>query len=289
VQRIPVTDGAADDNPISRVIIPGGPGFDQPQSAQQAIADVAGAADQVAAGADQVAAGDAIEPIGPKKVRTVVVKPDGTIISSQQSDAGANAAGETAAAFAELPRGTTEPAAVAKVPAVTPPPTNNDVVAIAGPNGGVASNGELTINPLPEGVEEEDVALPADDAAQTAAIAPAQPAPAASATVVAKPAPAAAAPATAQQTQTAALSTSGGMLVQVSSQRSEEAARATFRDLQLRYPRILGPYPVNVQKADLGDRGVFYRARVGPFSAADAQRLCDDLKAEGGDCVLSRN
>jgi hypothetical protein len=67
------------------------------------------------------------------------------------------------------------------------------------------------------------------------------------------------------------------------------ATRATFRDLQLRYPRILGPYPVNVQKADLGDRGVFYRARVGPFSAADAQRLCDDLKAEGGDCVLSRN
>ena len=76
-------------------------------------------------------------------------------------------------------------------------------------------------------------------------------------------------------------------MVQISSQKNEEGARATFKELQIRYPKILGGYDVNVQRADLGDRGVFYRARVGPFSQADAKRLCDDLKAAGGDCLLS--
>jgi cell division septation protein DedD len=78
------------------------------------------------------------------------------------------------------------------------------------------------------------------------------------------------------------------MLVQVSSQRSEDAARATFRDLQARYPSILGPYDVNIQRAEIPDRGTFYRVRVGPFSASDAQRLCNDLKTAGGDCILAQ-
>ena len=77
------------------------------------------------------------------------------------------------------------------------------------------------------------------------------------------------------------------MLVQVSSQRSEDAARATYRDLQARYPTVLGNYPPNIQRADLGDRGVYYRVRVGPFAGSDAQRVCDALKGAGGDCVLT--
>jgi hypothetical protein len=81
---------------------------------------------------------------------------------------------------------------------------------------------------------------------------------------------------------------SSGMLVQISSQKTEEAARATYKDLQHRYANILGPYDVNIQRADVPDRGTFFRVRVGPFSANDAQRLCDDLKAAGGDCVLAR-
>ena len=43
-----------------------------------------------------------------------------------------------------------------------------------------------------------------------------------------------------------------------------------------------------LQQADVPSRGTFYRVRVGPFASADAQRLCDDLKSAGGDCVLAR-
>ena len=55
-----------------------------------------------------------------------------------------------------------------------------------------------------------------------------------------------------------------------------------------RYASILGPYDPNIVRADLGDRGIYYRVRVGPFSGADATRLCEDLKAAGGDCIIAR-
>ena len=37
--------------------------------------------------------------------------------------------------------------------------------------------------------------------------------------------------------------------------------------------------------SEITGKGTFYRVRVGPFSGGDAQRLCDDLKSVGGDCV----
>jgi hypothetical protein len=77
------------------------------------------------------------------------------------------------------------------------------------------------------------------------------------------------------------------MLVQVSSQRSEETAQSTFNDLQKRFPAILGKYEPNIQRADLGARGVYYRVRVGPFTGPDAQKVCDALKGAGGDCILA--
>jgi hypothetical protein len=83
---------------------------------------------------------------------------------------------------------------------------------------------------------------------------------------------------------------SGGYLVQVSSQRSEADARASFRALQGKYPQVLNGRQAVVRRADLGSRGVYYRAMVGPFdSAAEANQLCRNLKAAGGQCIIQRN
>jgi hypothetical protein len=82
----------------------------------------------------------------------------------------------------------------------------------------------------------------------------------------------------------------GGYLVQISSQRSESDARASFRALQGKYPQVLRGRQAIVRRADLGSRGVYYRAMVGPFgSAAEANQLCRDLKAAGGQCIIQRN
>jgi hypothetical protein len=90
--------------------------------------------------------------------------------------------------------------------------------------------------------------------------------------------------------QSAAGGGSGGYVVQVASQRNEGDAQASYRALQGKYPSVLGSRTPVIKRADLGDKGVFYRAMIGPFeSAEDAAQLCGSLKTAGGQCVVQRN
>jgi SPOR domain len=82
----------------------------------------------------------------------------------------------------------------------------------------------------------------------------------------------------------------GGYAVQVTSERSESKAQAVFRALQAQYPNQLSGRQPIIRRADLGAKGTYYRALVGPFaSAEEAAGLCSGLKAAGGNCVLQRN
>src|SRR5262249_3017539 len=75
-----------------------------------------------------------------------------------------------------------------------------------------------------------------------------------------------------------------------SARRSEADAQASFRSLQSKFPRQLGGRTAIVQRADLGPKGIYYRALVGPFaSAGAADQFCSSLKAAGGQCVVQRN
>ena len=83
---------------------------------------------------------------------------------------------------------------------------------------------------------------------------------------------------------------SGGYLVQVASQRNEADAHASYRTLQGKYPTVLGSRAPLIKRADLGDKGVYYRAMIGPFGSADeASQFCGSLKTAGGQCVIQRN
>jgi hypothetical protein len=82
----------------------------------------------------------------------------------------------------------------------------------------------------------------------------------------------------------------GGYAVQVSSQRSEAEAQSSYRDLQAKFPQQLGSRHAFFRRADLGDKGVYYRALVGPFATAEqASSFCSSLKAAGGNCFTQRN
>jgi cell division septation protein DedD len=90
---------------------------------------------------------------------------------------------------------------------------------------------------------------------------------------------------TAAETTTA----SGGYAVQVSSQRSEADAQAAFRALRAKFPNQLGGREPIVRRADLGAKGIYYRAMVGPFaSMEEAAGMCSNLKAAGGTCLVQR-
>lgn len=82
----------------------------------------------------------------------------------------------------------------------------------------------------------------------------------------------------------------GGYVVQVSSQRNEADAQASYRALQGKFPAVLGSRPPLIKRADLGDKGVYYRAMVGPFaSSEEAAQFCGGLKNAGGQCVVQKN
>lgn len=78
--------------------------------------------------------------------------------------------------------------------------------------------------------------------------------------------------------------------MQVSSQRSEAEAQAAFRGLQAKFPNQLGGRQPVIHKVDLGAKGTYYRAMVGPFASSnEAVELCSSLKAAGGQCLIQRN
>jgi cell division septation protein DedD len=82
----------------------------------------------------------------------------------------------------------------------------------------------------------------------------------------------------------------GNYVVQISSQRSEADAQASYRALQGKFPSVLGSRAPLIKRADLGEKGVYYRAMVGPFaSSEEAAQLCGNLKTAGGQCVVQKN
>ena len=88
----------------------------------------------------------------------------------------------------------------------------------------------------------------------------------------------------------AAPASGGSYAVQVSSQRSEAEAQAAFQSLQAKYPGQLGGKQAVIRKVELGEKGTYYRAMVGPFGDANAaNELCSGLKAAGGQCLVQRN
>ncbi len=84
--------------------------------------------------------------------------------------------------------------------------------------------------------------------------------------------------------------TTGGYLVQIASQKSEAEAQASYRAAQAKYGNLIGTMSPIIKRADLGDKGVYYRAMVGPFaSQEEAKKLCSNLTIAGGSCVVQRN
>src|SRR5262249_17473711 len=118
------------------------------------------------------------------------------------------------------------------------------------------------------------VEIPPEPAASTA---PAKPASAPAPAKQAAPAKIAAAPAGAPR---------GPLRVQIAATKDEPSARAEFARLQKAHPDLLGNLSATMVKADLGDKGTFYRIQAGPIAdKAQADKLCGQLKPLGIGCI----
>jgi hypothetical protein len=302
-----VVEGAEEPRELSRIVLP-------PPENESDDALVKAVGDETAVASADANGGTAIEAvaIGPRRVRTYVVRPDGTITASGAAPAPAPAPEPAATAVAApiepvrvattsvkvgdapAPSGAASPTVAAAAPATPAPAAPAQAPAASG--GQLPADVELapTASELP-GSEQDPADVggtsvteptppptagaPAAEApAEAASVAPAE-APAQVASVApAEPAPAAAAP-----------SGSGGYVMQVSSQRSMNEAQSALAAMKQRYASIVGNLETEVLEANLGDKGVYYRARIGRWeSRAEAVEVCEALQAAGGSCFVTR-
>jgi AIPR protein/SPOR domain len=86
------------------------------------------------------------------------------------------------------------------------------------------------------------------------------------------------------------VSSGGAYAVQVASQRSAAKAHASFRALRAKFPNQLSGREPIVRRTDLGAKGIYYRAMVGPFASMEkAAGMCRTLKTAGCNCLVQRN
>lgn len=244
----------------------------------------------------EAAAGDAAsegsaapaEPVvSPRKVRTMIVRPDGTIVAREEpvtEPVTAAQAAPTQAAQAETP--------AAPLPTQLAPATETAAPVAETSPGELRPAIEVAAAPqAPATPEAEDAPLAPVRVVKTTQITPNganAPIPAA------RPADQ---PVTVVNTVTetgrvtdgaAAPANTGGYFMQIASQPSPEGAQSSYQSLSNRYANIIGGRGVDIQRADIPGRGVFHRVRIPAGDRAAANALCAQYKAAGGSCIVTR-
>jgi cell division septation protein DedD len=95
-------------------------------------------------------------------------------------------------------------------------------------------------------------------------------------------------PAQAAPPKTAATGAAGTRL-QLGSMRSEDAARQEWERIKRKNADLLGTLSATPIRADLGDKGIYYRIQTGPVAdQAAAERICSELKQRSVGCLIAR-
>ena len=239
--------------------------------------------------------------VQPRRVRTMIVRPDGTLVAREDPPAPApvtEAAAQPAPAVETTQPvrqiETTQPTATQPAVAETQD-TGSPTTEPAQPETVAAAQTPATETPATEPAATEEVAAvatandpvtpsvgpvatprPADQQTTTQPQQVAQAAPAAR-TEPAAPAPA---PVVVQEDSTWSM--------QIASQPTAESAQATYQDLARRYGELLGGRGVNIVRAEIPGKGTYFRVRIPTSSRADGIALCERYKAIGGSCFVSK-
>lgn len=203
----------------------------------------------------------------PKRVRTVSVRADGSVVGDQRANAQRQGSNSPMSINSYAERDSAPGAAQQAIPS-SPQPQGRAPVQQSTAPAPASGNPWADIQNAPQRA--------APSAQQQASVQPSAPPP-----VQRAPAP------------TIAVNTpmpAGSYIVQVASQKTEQEAQAAWQQVQQRYASVLGGQQAQIRRANLGERGTFYRAQLGPFNdRARASEICENLKAAGGECIIQRN
>lgn len=224
--------------------------------------------------------GSAATGVSPRKVRTMIVKPDGTLVAQE-----------------------------VEVPAAQPPKADK-VEELAAPQTAKPGEGapaviaasRVPVAPEQAQPQANTPAAAAKPAAQSAAPLPTARPSSQPANVVAtvtnqgnvRPATAPAQPQAAQQ-QTAAATpaatstpSAGGYYIQIASLPSQAEAQKSYQNMSAKFGSVIGGRGVDIKAAEIAGKGTFYRVRIPAGDKNEAVALCEKFRSAGGSCLVAR-
>ena len=81
---------------------------------------------------------------------------------------------------------------------------------------------------------------------------------------------------------------SGMWQIQLISSPNQSAIEKSWADLTKKYSQLQG-LPHEIESADLGTKGTFYRLKAGTFTTrGEADKLCNSIKSSGGSCLVKK-
>ncbi|MFM2278795.1 MAG: hypothetical protein RLZZ444_1026, partial [Pseudomonadota bacterium] len=80
----------------------------------------------------------------------------------------------------------------------------------------------------------------------------------------------------------------GTYVIQIASLPSEAEAQKSYAKLSSRFGSVIGGRGVDIKKAQIEGKGTYYRVRIPAGSKEEAQALCSRYKSAGGSCLVSR-
>ncbi|HRP10089.1 MAG TPA: SPOR domain-containing protein, partial [Terricaulis sp.] len=79
----------------------------------------------------------------------------------------------------------------------------------------------------------------------------------------------------------------GPYVAQLAALQSEAGVDPAWRRLASRAPDLFAQARMDVERADLGNRGIYHRVRAGYFAnREEANRFCERIRRMGQDCIV---
>jgi hypothetical protein len=220
--------------------------------------------------------------IAPRKVRTMIVRADGTLVPREDPPA--------VDAAAAVPSARTMPVGADPATLAAAQPAAQIPSAVPGAQDDVSILPAEDATPQVAVPAGPDVIVPMPRPTRTAAAEPVREVAAAPRPVRQEPAASAAPVAREPATPAVATVPAGGSVwtVQIASQPTREGAQSSYEDLAGRYGSVLGGKGVNIVQAEVSGKGTMWRVRVPAASKNDANILCAKLKTAGGSCFVTQ-
>ncbi|KQT04001.1 MULTISPECIES: SPOR domain-containing protein [unclassified Rhizobium] len=244
--------------------------------------DDEGAADRLLPDDQQAdnAQSDATPAVSPRKVRTMIVKPDGTLVAREETVAQP----ETQVAANQ---GDPQVKTV-KTSVITPQTETAKALPEAKP---VAQEKSALAEAADATVEETAPVRPV----KTTAVADAEPVQQAKpveeptkvvdtfASDINKTQPAA----DEKPIETASIAP-GSYVIQIASLPSEAEAQKSYKTLSGKFGSVIGGKGVDIKRAEIAGKGTYYRVRIPAGSREAANALCAQYKSAGGSCLVTK-